>query len=139
MRALAGVLLIGWLTGGLILTLRPVYPLPGQVIDDSWVPFHTIAIYLANLGSWFWMRNLFGNFALLLPIGLLGPVVLPVLDRWWRVALVALAFSAAIELAQYWVPDRSTDIDDLMINTLGALFGYALLTIIRRLASRAVS
>jgi len=61
MRMLAGFLLALWLIAGLVLTLEPAHPLAGQVVDDNLVPFHTLSIYLANLGSWFWMRNLLGN------------------------------------------------------------------------------
>ena len=125
MRPLAGLLLGLWLAGGLLLTLQPAHPRPGQVVDDNLVPFHTLAIYWNNLGSEFWMRNLFGNLALLLPLGLLGPIALPGLDRWWRIALVALAYSVAIEVIQLAVPDRSADIDDVIVNVTGALLGYA--------------
>jgi len=124
MRPLAGFLLALWLIGGLVLTLEPAHPVPGQVVDDNLVPFHTLAIYLDNLGSDFWLRNLFGNLALLLPLGLLGPMALPALDRWWRIALVALLVSTAIELTQLAVPDRSADIDDVIVNVAGALVGY---------------
>ena len=125
MRLLAGFLLALWLIGGLVLTLQPAHPLPGQVVDDNLVPFHTLAIYWRNLGSEFWMRNLFGNLALLLPLGLLGPVALPALHRWWRIALVALLYSVAIELIQRLVPARSADIDDVIVNLAGAMLGYA--------------
>jgi len=135
MRLLAGFLLALWLIGGLVLTLQPAHPLPGQVIDDNLVPFRTIAIYLANLGWWFWMRNLFGNLGLLLPIGLLGPIALRALDRWWRIALVALLVSTAIELTQLFVPDRSADIDDVIVNVAGALLGYAINRIARLFAA----
>jgi glycopeptide antibiotics resistance protein len=131
MRLLAGFLLALWLIGGLVLTLQPARPLPGQVIDDNLVPFRTIAIYLANLGSWFWMRNLFGNLGLLLAIGLLGPIAVPTLDRWWRIALLALLVSTAIELTQLAVPDRSADVDDVIVNVAGALIGYAILSLTR--------
>jgi glycopeptide antibiotics resistance protein len=133
MRLLAGFLLALWLIGGLVLTLQPAHPLPGQVVDDNLVPFHTLAIYWRNLASEFWMLNLFGNLFLLLPLGLLGPIALPVLDRWWRIALVALVFSVAIELLQRLVPARSADIDDVIVNLVGALLGYAALRVIRRL------
>lgn len=126
MRMLAGFLLALWLIGGLVLTLERAHPLPGQVVDDNLVPFHTLAIYWRNLGSEFWMRNLFGNLFLLLPLGLLGPIALPALDRWWRIALVALLYSVAIELIQLVVPDRSADIDDVLVNVIGALVGLAL-------------
>ena len=135
MRLLAGLLLAAWIVGGLVLTLQPAHPLPSQVVDDNLVPFHTLSIYLANLGSEFWMRNLLGNLALLLPIGLLGPIALPALDRWWRVALLALLLSTAIELIQLIVPDRSADIDDVIVNVAGALFGFGILSVVRRARS----
>lgn len=131
MRILAAVLLGAWILGGLVLTLQPAYPLPNQVVDDNLVPFHTLRIYLDNLGSWFWLRNLFGNLVLLLPLGLLGPIALPALDRWWRIALLALLSSAAIELIQLAVPDRSADIDDVIVNVAGALIGYLVFRSIR--------
>jgi glycopeptide antibiotics resistance protein len=138
MRLLAGLLLALWLIGGLVLTLQPAHPLPSQVVDDNLVPFHTLGIYWRNLGSEFWLRNLFGNLALLLPLGLLGPIALPALDRWWRIALVALLYSIAIEVIQLAVPDRSADIDDVIVNVTGALFGYLAFVIVRSaLRSRA--
>jgi glycopeptide antibiotics resistance protein len=135
MRLLAGFALALWLIGGLVLTLQPAHPLPGQVVDNSLVPFRTLGIYLANLGSWFWMRNLLGNLALLLPLGLLGPIALPALDRWSRVALLALVISTIIELMQLAVPDRSADIDDIIVNVAGALLGYAAFVIVRAAVS----
>jgi glycopeptide antibiotics resistance protein len=131
MRMLAGFLLALWLIGGLVLTLEPAHPLAGQVVDDNLVPFQTLGIYLNNLGSWFWMRNLFGNLALLFPIGLLGPIALPALDRWWRIVLLALLVSTAIELTQLLVPDRSADIDDVLVNVAGAALGYVTFSLAR--------
>jgi glycopeptide antibiotics resistance protein len=131
MRPLSALLLALWLIGGLVFTLQAAHPLPGQVVDDNLVPFHTLAIYWRNLGSEFWMRNLFGNLFLLLPLGLLGPIALPALDRWWRIALVALGYSVAIELIQLAVPDRSADIDDVIVNVAGALLGYIAFAIVR--------
>jgi glycopeptide antibiotics resistance protein len=138
MRLPSGLFLALWLIGGLVVTLQPAYPLPGQVVDDNLVPFHTLAIYWRNPDSWFWMRNLFGNLALLLPLGLLGPIALPGLDRWWRVALVALLFSVAIELIQLLVPDRSADIDDVIVNVAGAVLGYLVLVALRGLAQMTI-
>ncbi len=131
MRAIAGLLLGLWLVGGLWLTLQPAHPLPSQVVDDNLVPFHTLAIYWRNLDSDFWLRNLFGNLFLLLPLGLLGPIALPVLRRWWLVLPLALLISASIELAQFRIPDRSADIDDVIVNVTGALLGYLTLSTLR--------
>jgi len=137
MRLLATLVLAVWLVAALVLTLQSAYPLPGQVVHGNLIPFHTLVIYLDNLGSWFWIRNALGNLGLLLPLGLLGPIGLPALDRWWRIALLALLISTVIELTQLLVPDRSADIDDVIVNVTGALLGYVILNATRRLlASR---
>ena len=126
MRVPAGLLLVLWILGGLVLTLQPAHPLPSQVVDDNLVPFRTLGIYWRNLGSEFWMRNLFGNLLLLLPLGLLGPIASPALGRWWRIALVAPLYATAIELIQRLVPARSADIDDMIVNVSGALLGFGM-------------
>ena len=132
MRLLATLLLAVWLIGGLVLTLQPAHPLRGQVVDDNLIPFHTLRIYWDNLGSPFWMRNLFGNLGLLFPLGLLGPIALPVLGRWWRLALVAILYSATIEFTQLFIPDRSADVDDVIVNVFGAMLGFLVYVLVAR-------
>jgi glycopeptide antibiotics resistance protein len=46
---------------------------------------------------------------------------------------VALLLSAGIEVAQLVIPDRSADVDDVIVNVFGALLGYVSLLVIRRL------
>ena len=130
-RLIAGVFLGLWLAAAFAYTLREAHPLAGQVVTDNATPFATIRIYLDNLNSPFWISQAFGNLLLLLPVGLFGPIALPWLNRWWRVLLVALVISACIETAQLYIPERSADVDDVMLNTLGALLGYWLLILIR--------
>ena len=108
-----------------MLTLQAAHPLPGQVVDDNVVPFHTISIYLANATDPFWIRQAIGNVLFLLPIGLLGPYAFPALDRWWRILVLAFAISATVEVAQLWIPDRSADVDDILLNVAGALLGFS--------------
>jgi glycopeptide antibiotics resistance protein len=130
-RLISGVFLIGWLLGVLAFTLRAANPMPGQVVTDNAIPFVTIRIYLDNLDSAFWVSQAVGNVLLLLPVGLFGPIALPLLGRWWRVLLVAIVISASIEVAQLFIPERSADVDDVMINAIGALLGYWLLLLLR--------
>lgn len=130
-RLISGLFLVAWLVGSFAFTLRAAHPLPGQVVTDNAIPFTTIRIYLDNLDSAFWISQAVGNVLLLLPLGLFGPIALPWLDRWWRVVLVAALISIVIELAQLFVPDRSADVDDVMLNVIGALLGYWLLIVLR--------
>jgi len=130
-RLVAGLALAVWLIGGLLIALLPAHPARGQVVDHNFVPFQTIAIWVANPDSGFWFRQIVGNLLLLMPVGLLGPIGLPWLDRWWRVLLAAFLLSLAIELAQLWIPDRAADVDDLLLNVVGAALGYAGFTALR--------
>ena len=125
-----------WLVVGLAMTLQPVDPPPGLVVVPNFVPLHTLAIYLANTDSPFWMGQLIGNLLLLLPVGLLGPIALPAMDGWLRVLLVGLGLSLAIEAAQLFVPNRMADVDDVLMNVIGALIGYTILRIFRIGTSR---
>jgi glycopeptide antibiotics resistance protein len=130
-RLIAGLFLGLWLVAAFAFTLRAAHPLPGQVVTDNSIPFVTIRIYVENLDSAFWVSQGIGNLLLLLPVGLFGPIALPWLNRWWRVLLVALVLSACIETAQLWIPDRSADVDDVMLNAFGALLGYWLLLLVK--------
>jgi glycopeptide antibiotics resistance protein len=77
------------------------------------------------------MGQLVGNLLLLLPVGLLGPIAMPAMNGWLRVLLVALVLSLAIEAAQLVVPNRMADVDDVLLNVIGALLGYAILSVLR--------
>ncbi|HEY7463232.1 MAG TPA: VanZ family protein [Candidatus Limnocylindria bacterium] len=134
MRLISGAFLVAWLAATLAFTLRAAHPLPGQVVTDNLVPFTTIGIYLDNLDSAFWLSQAAGNLLLLLPVGLFGPIALPILGRWWRVVLLAALISGGIEIAQLSVPDRSADVDDVMLNSVGALLGYWILCLWRLLS-----
>jgi glycopeptide antibiotics resistance protein len=125
------VLLAVWLVTGLLLTLLPPILPPVRVVEPNFVPFKTIAIYLANLDSGYWVGQMIGNLLLLLPLGLLGPIVLPWMDRWPRVLVAAFILSFAIEGAQFWVPDRSADVDDVLLYVVGAMIGYAIRSVPR--------
>jgi glycopeptide antibiotics resistance protein len=129
-RAAAAVGLAIWLAIGLLMTLQPIEPPPGLVVVPNLVPLRTLAIYMSNTDSPFWMGQLAGNLLLLLPLGLLGPIALPAMNGWLRVFIVALVVSLAIEAAQLWIPNRMADVDDVLLNVVGALLGYAIFLVL---------
>ena len=93
--------------------------------------------YLAGelaLGSWV-KTMLLGNFLMFLPMGVFLPLVFP--TACGKQALkIAAAVPLAIELFQP-VVGRSFDVDDLILNFLGILLGYALAAGGRNLCKRA--
>jgi len=65
-----------------------------------------------------------GNFVMLLPLGIFIPLLFPRLSGLFRVVFFCLLVSVSIELMQLVTSYRSTDIDDVILNTSGALIGY---------------
>jgi hypothetical protein len=45
---------------------------------------------------------------------------------WWRVWLIGVAFSGAIEYAQLFIPGRDSSLADVCTNSLGSVIGWAL-------------
>lgn len=77
------------------------------------------------------MQNIFGNILLFIPFGTLLPIVSTKFRSFGKIFLGALLFSLSIEILQ-WVSRqyevyRSVDIDDVILNVIGAVIGFALM------------
>ncbi len=76
------------------------------------------------------LRNLLGNFLLLLPLGFFLPMFWVKLRSFKRTLAIGALISVSIETAQYLLVylglsvGRASDIDDLILNTVGVIFGY---------------
>lgn len=76
--------------------------------------------------------NLLGNVVMFIPFGFF-PALLWRKYTWWRALLTGLAVTIFIECCQLCV-GRAFDVDDLMLNTIGAMLGYWLWLILQKLA-----
>ncbi len=82
----------------------------------------------------FCVRNARGNVVLFVPLGILIPLVWRHL-RFWRGIQIAIALSFSIELVQYlssaWGSYRSADVNDFILNVLGACLGLVFMFLLR--------
>ncbi len=78
----------------------------------------------------FCVRNTVGNVVLFLPLGILLPMLSERSRRFRRMLLTAAFLSLSIETIQFFLRfvgnDRAVDIDDVLLNTLGALLGFGI-------------
>jgi glycopeptide antibiotics resistance protein len=116
-RSRAGWLLGLCIAGVLAVTLFGGSSEPAVV---NLVPGHTIVMELYDLHP-LGVFNIFGNVAMFAPVGWL---IVLVLERWRLLLATAIGvtFSAAIEVSQSFV-GRVSDIDDVILNGVGALLG----------------
>ena len=82
------------------------------------------------------LLNLIGNIAMFIPLGIVWPAVFPQLNTHRRVIAAGVGASLCIELLQLPFYGRSTDIDDLILNSVGFLLGYGLYLTVRTLCKR---
>ena len=75
--------------------------------------------------------NVIGNTTMFIPLGIVWPAVFKKLDTHSKVIAAGAGFSLCIEVLQLPFFDRVTDIDDLLLNTLGFLIGYGLYLLFR--------
>lgn len=75
--------------------------------------------------------NVFGNIMMFVPTGIVLPVLYKRLDNFFKVAGTGFLISLAIEILQLPFADRTSDVDDLILNTLGVVIGYVLFVIVR--------
>lgn len=92
--------------------------------------FATVNRYLAVLdrpsGFGLFLYNIIGNMVILIPFGYLLPIVNRTVRKWWVFILVALAFILMMEMMQYFSMSGTLDIDDVLLNMIGAMIGYVL-------------
>ncbi|GAA0314570.1 VanZ family protein [Actinoallomurus spadix] len=106
------------------LTLRPVHGAGGQVHDNPH-PGATLRFYLDRPSVKEAVVEIGGNLALLMPLGVLLPILFDRLRGLVRLTLAAALISLAIEVVQGLVlTGRSFDVDDVILNTVGAVIAY---------------
>jgi len=90
--------------------------------------FKTIDIYQT------WGKQILGNFVMLLPLGIYLPLIYKRLRKTYNffvVLLICFLVSVGIELLQLATSYRSTDIDDVLLNTLGGGVGFLIYQLIK--------
>lgn len=97
------------------------------------IPFDTIRrfwVYRHELGVTTCYTNLFGNVAAFMPFGFLLPVICPGVNRAVYAALAGFGVSFLAETVQLLARVGCFDVDDLILNTLGAFAGYMIFVLL---------
>lgn len=115
------------------LTLQPD-PGAGKYVHDNTHPGQTLRLYLDQPSVRAAVLEIGGNFALLMPLGVLLPVISARFRGPLRILLVVGLVSLCIETVQgTMIAGRAFDADDVILNTAGAVVAYLL---IGRMVSR---
>ncbi|WP_425585758.1 VanZ family protein [Streptomyces longisporus] len=109
------------------LTLEPS-PASASMAHTNLHPGTTLRLYLDQPAFRDAVKQIGGNVLLGVPFGVLVPVVAPRARGLLRVLALTAVVMLLVEFAQgALVEGRAFDIDDVILNTTGALVGYVLL------------
>ncbi|MCI5825976.1 MAG: VanZ family protein [Arcanobacterium sp.] len=76
------------------------------------------------------LYNLIGNLLLFVPLGALAPLAFSNMRSWWRVAGVLTTASLCVESLQLIFTVRLFDVDDIILNSVGGVVGYAVFAVV---------
>jgi glycopeptide antibiotics resistance protein len=109
------------------ITLEPS-PASAALVHSNLRPGDSLRAYLDQPALRDAVKQIGGNLLLGVPFGVLVPVVAPRARGLLRVLLLTAAVMLLVEFAQgALVTGRAFDIDDVILNTAGALIGYLIL------------
>lgn len=109
----------------LILDLAKIYPF--RINTELFIHLFDYAIYKEAI------LNLVGNTAMFIPLGIVWPYVYKDLNTSAKVIAAGVGFSLLIEIVQLPFYDRVSDIDDVILNSLGFVIGYGIYLLICKL------
>ena len=98
----------------------------------NYVPFVNLLHY-DSARDMIW--NIVGNTAMFIPSGIILPVVYHKLNTFGKVIAAGAFISFLIEVIQLPFTSRVTDIDDLILNTLGVMIGYGIYSLVKKIKS----
>ena len=105
------------------------------------LPFRINWVPMVNLTDYPTMReiliNVIGNTAMFIPLGIVWPCVYKELNTPVKAIAAGAGFSLLIEILQLPFYDRVSDVDDLILNSLGFILGY-LIYLLARAIKRAI-
>lgn len=96
----------------------------------NFIPFQEIRRfweYREQLGLWS-VVNLFGNIMVFVPLGFFDPMASKC-RSFWNTLIDGLSLSMVVEVFQLVSKVGRFDVDDLILNTFGAIIGYLLFLI----------
>ena len=113
----------------------------------NFIPLKTIITYFSRLyehtiNTDIVIKNLLGNLLLFAPIGFFVPVLFDnKINRFYKFLLLILIITIFVEIIQFITFMGSSDIDDIILNTIGAIIIYMIMKtkLVRKLLKKVIN
>ncbi|MNI64171.1 VanZ like family protein [compost metagenome] len=122
------ILLIYWMFLGFNRSYTP------GALRYNIIPFRTLSHYFMNFNAVSmrtWIINICGNIGVFIPFGLLLPLLCNKTNRLRTFMVMFLVPLFVVEWLQTFLHRGSFDVDDLLLNSIGALIGWGTIKLLR--------
>jgi len=99
----------------------------------NWIPFANLFDYPNTKDI---LINVIGNTTMFIPLGIVWPIVFKELDTHKKVIAAGVGCSLLIEILQLPFFIRVSDVDDLILNSLGYIAGYGIYLLVKKVRKR---
>ena len=121
-KAIVAFMFAGYIFAVLYITL--INRIVGEQRHMLDAPFWEYKNLIAGVDWQFYFWQIIGNLAMLIPFGIMLPLLFKRMQSVVFVTFAGCMFSAFIEVTQFFTGRGLCEIDDVFNNTLGALIGY---------------
>jgi len=94
----------------------------------NWIPFVNLFDYPNTQDI---LINIIGNATMFIPLGIVWPIVFKELNTHKKVIAAGVGCSLLIEILQLPFFVRVSDVDDLILNSLGYVIGYGIYLLVK--------
>jgi len=112
----------------LIFDAKDIFPL-----NVNLVPFQNMFDFATTKDM---LINIIGNVTMFIPTGIILPVIYKKLRSFPRTVLAGGFISLGIEILQLPFCERTSDVNDLILNTSGVVIGYGIYALARKIRKR---
>ena len=95
----------------------------------NWIPFVNLFDYPDTRDI---LINIIGNTTMFIPLGIVWPIVFKELDTHKKIIAAGVGCSLLIEILQLPFFVRVSDVDDLILNSLGYITGYGIYLFVKK-------
>ncbi len=132
-RACVALALCVYVAGVVANTVFPIY-LSAPARESQW------KVYFGLINGYS-VIDAVTNILVFVPVGMLVPLLLAK-PSWWRVLVASTAFSAVIEMSQFFGSNLGNgghlaDVNDLFFNVVGGVLGYGVFSLLNRVPALA--
>lgn len=108
-----------------------------NISQGNYIPFYTVKYYVTGTDTMRYTKeNLVGNILLFFPFGVFFPLLFGKVNRFLKIIVISFLISLGLELIQLFAILGNFDVDDIILNVLGASLGFGTYVLLKELTRK---